>query len=813
MGFFKKKGKSGDKGKEPELHQTHQDVFMVPVQTSQTYQDILNERKSLLCERRVLLADQSFINLNEQKQIEYCRLNKSLMENYWHGFETLKEDAFFEAAAQDFQEALYMGYGKARELLKAMQSIHSNATEENDFFSEDTGSFTKGLCYHLGLGRQQNHHNAFQYYQEAAGQGDARAQLNLGYCYRHGLGTAKNEGEAVRLYTLAAEQGCASAQNNLGICYQYGIGTAKNEGEAVRLYTLAAEQGDARAQLNLGYCYHQGIGTEKNEGEAVRLYTLATEQVDASTQNNLGYCYQYGIGTAKNEGEAVRLYTLAAEQGDARAQLNLGYCYHQGIGTEKNEGEAVRLYTLATEQVDASTQNNLGYCYQYGIGTAKNEGEAVRLYTLAAEQGDARAQLNLGYCYHQGIGTAKNEKEAVRLYTLAAEQGDASAQLNLGYCYHQGIGTEKNEKEAVRLYALAATQGNAGALHNLKTIKTPLANYKLALIEKNYQQMTELAINHDELREVFFKDDFIVIAQGFKNIQNASDLLAFLNESAQKANKNINNLLITTLLQLKNAEPESLPENIEVLNYLLTELLSLVSLADAEAEQVKDLMHFLINHFDENYQESFIDNLRKLWHRAQALEVQLDNAALNRLIADKVIHCLFKGEYCLVFNEQLDSLDLGLILLAYKKQPRVTVEELNRRLSEPLLVKTNHHLKNLLPRLKACLLNHNAWDGDISPSLSELVVRLKEKIKDGAPLDEETTDLLAQELKKYAQGIKATSTLPFFNHPIHSKELELANILIDGEKLKLLAWIVENEQPLNQNVSPESSMHGIPGSY
>jgi hypothetical protein len=90
-------------------------------------------------------------------------------------------------------------------------------------------------------------------------------------------------------------------------------------------------------------------------------------------------------------------------------------------------------------------------------------------------------------------------------------------------------------------------------------------------------------------------------------------------------------------------------------------------------------------------------------------------------------------------------------------------------------------------------------------------VRLNEKIKDGAPLDEETTDLLAQELKKYAQGIKETSTLSFFNYPIHSKELDLANILIDEKSLKLLAWIIENEQPLNQNDLPESSMYGIPG--
>lgn len=89
--------------------------------------------------------------------------------------------------------------------------------------------------------------NALKYFQQAAEQGNAKAQYNLGVCYENGQGVLQNYTEAVKWYRKAAEQGDALAQYNLGGCYYVGQGVAQNYTEAVKWIKKAAKQGDALA--------------------------------------------------------------------------------------------------------------------------------------------------------------------------------------------------------------------------------------------------------------------------------------------------------------------------------------------------------------------------------------------------------------------------------------------------------------------------------------------------------------------------------------------------------------------------------------
>jgi TPR repeat protein len=271
------------------------------------------------------------------------------------------------------------------------------ATAEPECFWAD--AFEKGHAYLLGQGVQADPPTALKWLNQAAGEGDARAQTELGDCYYYGDGVAENKAEGVRWYRMAAEQ-----------------------------YRLAAEQGNAAAQSNLGICYSNGKGVAENKVEGVRWYRLAAEQGNADAQCYLGACCASGRGVAQNQAEAVRWYRLAAEQGHALAQYSLGACYYDGVGVAKNQAEAVRWYRLAAEQGDAGVQFILGLCYDNGEGVAQNKVEAVRWYRLAAEQGDGSAQCSLGGCYDNGEGVAQNKVEAVRWYRLAAEQGYAVAQ-------------------------------------------------------------------------------------------------------------------------------------------------------------------------------------------------------------------------------------------------------------------------------------------------------------------------------------------------------------------------------------------------
>lgn len=99
---------------------------------------------------------------------------------------------------------------------------------------------------------------AFEWYRQAAAQGDAAAQFNLGLCYEHGQGVAKDEAAAAGWYRKAAEQGHAGAQCSLGVCYFVGVGVENDPSAAVGWYRKAAEQGNVDAQLRLGVCYASG---------------------------------------------------------------------------------------------------------------------------------------------------------------------------------------------------------------------------------------------------------------------------------------------------------------------------------------------------------------------------------------------------------------------------------------------------------------------------------------------------------------------------------------------------------------------------
>ena len=61
-----------------------------------------------------------------------------------------------------------------------------------------------------------------------AGQGHAKAQVELGWMYEIGQGVKKGFRQAVSWYRKAAEQGHSGGQNNLGLMYAHGHGVRKD---------------------------------------------------------------------------------------------------------------------------------------------------------------------------------------------------------------------------------------------------------------------------------------------------------------------------------------------------------------------------------------------------------------------------------------------------------------------------------------------------------------------------------------------------------------------------------------------------------
>ena len=89
----------------------------------------------------------------------------------------------------------------------------------------------------------QDDAEAVRWYQLAAHQGDARAQVSLGFMYSNGNGVPQDYSKAMRWYQLAADQGNASAQTSLGFMYKYSSGVPQDYVSAHMWLNIASANG------------------------------------------------------------------------------------------------------------------------------------------------------------------------------------------------------------------------------------------------------------------------------------------------------------------------------------------------------------------------------------------------------------------------------------------------------------------------------------------------------------------------------------------------------------------------------------------
>jgi uncharacterized protein len=72
-----------------------------------------------------------------------------------------------------------------------------------------------GLCYHIGLGVDEDAEQGFHCFSEAAKHGYSKAQLQVGMCYEYGWGVQKNLELAREYYQKAADQNHIAAKEAL----------------------------------------------------------------------------------------------------------------------------------------------------------------------------------------------------------------------------------------------------------------------------------------------------------------------------------------------------------------------------------------------------------------------------------------------------------------------------------------------------------------------------------------------------------------------------------------------------------------------
>jgi len=206
-----------------------------------------------------------------------------------------------------------------------------------------------GIETALVLGPGKSLKDARKWFERAAVQGYAPAQVNLAIFYINGWGGGSpNYGSALYWLKSAAQQGQPRAYTNLGILYLNGWGVAKDYSEAMKDFRFAAEHGEMGAMVNVGYMTEKGMGTAVDQAGAAEWYRRAAEQGDGLGQNNLADSYLRGIGVAQNDELAALWFQRAADQGQTAARIKLGYLYMVGRGLKKDPAAAYSLILAAS---------------------------------------------------------------------------------------------------------------------------------------------------------------------------------------------------------------------------------------------------------------------------------------------------------------------------------------------------------------------------------------------------------------------------------------------------------------------------------
>lgn len=217
------------------------------------------------------------------------------------------------------------------------------------------------LYWLTGKGCPSEEAKAVVWFQRAALNDDAMAQLCLGAFFENGRGgLVRDATTAATWYRLAATRAhCPVAQNSLAMLYLRGQGVKQSDAMAARLLGHAAKSGFAAAQHNLADLFARGRGVERDAAAAFKWYLCAARQGYAVSQVSVALCFTQGAGCCVDKQSAVHWYRKAAEQGLKEAQERMAKCYEQGFGVCIDHEEAERwrqevLSSTRTLESDAS---------------------------------------------------------------------------------------------------------------------------------------------------------------------------------------------------------------------------------------------------------------------------------------------------------------------------------------------------------------------------------------------------------------------------------------------------------------------------
>lgn len=231
-----------------------------------------------------------------------------------------------EGAALDSARRLY---GEAYRLDLGSDSVAPDTVAANRLYLEAARMGYQpaqnfiGYRMLKGEGMKQNIEQGLYWLEQAAGNGDARAEANLGFLLATGELVERDDEKSFYWLNRAAEKGFAPALSQLGDFYRDGRATERDLKKAAELYMEAAEAGlpDAASKL----VYLSGIHRVDVEGITLSDIERMRGEVEPIFLENpellrfIAQCYAMGYGVPYIYDKSLMIYRLAAECGDEKA--------------------------------------------------------------------------------------------------------------------------------------------------------------------------------------------------------------------------------------------------------------------------------------------------------------------------------------------------------------------------------------------------------------------------------------------------------------------------------------------------------------
>ena len=403
-----------------------------------------------------------------------------------------------------------------------LYNLHNNDIEANDRgeisllalekfeaskkFGSAIGATVAGIFYECAISMiKPDFKKAYQYYEEAAEQGESLAKCLIAsfpgrvecgaipgdYKHRKQLikettnptFTSVGQDPLKWLKEAADKHHIGEAIYLLGSCIEQGIGLKKADPiSAICLYREAAEAGVKSARRAIGRCYMTGTGVEKDvQAGKYWLIRAIKENNDPEAMALLSMNYFNGV--------------FPPEDNDLKEFADIEHTnLKKHIAKTPNMHVSDALQSMSVDDPSSNEENiddddDFEHVqWSSGPGSEiiqrvdktkinRNERRDFReCYFWAnrsAEIGCASGLYQLARCYEVGIGVAVDLERCVQLYRSAVDLGYAPAQFSLACFYCSGCIVEKRDpKKAQELLSQAAESGYTPAMISIATLYT-----------------------------------------------------------------------------------------------------------------------------------------------------------------------------------------------------------------------------------------------------------------------------------------------------------------------------------------------------